>query len=50
MRLSMTFSRRVVMVSLSIILLALAAIQAHNAYAGKSKISLNSPVSFPVDI
>ncbi len=50
MKLSMPISRRIVMASLSVILLMLAALLAHNVFAGKSKISLNSPVSFPIDI
>jgi len=46
----MTMNRRLIMASLLIVLLTLVAVIAHKAYAGKSAISLNSPVSFPVDI
>lgn len=35
---------------LAIAVLIIASSMAHNVYAGKPIISLNSPVSFPVDI
>lgn len=49
-RVSITNDRLLIMASLLIVLLTLAAVLVHKAYAGKSTISLNSPVSFPVDI
>lgn len=46
----MIIHRRMLMAGLLFVLLTLAAMLVHQAYAGKSTISLNSPVSFPVDI
>lgn len=43
-------NRSLVATSLLVVLFALAALAVHKAYAGKSTISLNSPVSFPIDI
>ncbi|MCK5665503.1 MAG: hypothetical protein KAI17_18580 [Thiotrichaceae bacterium] len=50
MRLSITNNKRMIIISLLATLLGLASLLVHDAYAAKSKISLNSPVSFPVDI
>jgi hypothetical protein len=50
MRLSISINKRMILVSLSIVLLMLTVTLIHKAYAGKLTISLNSPASFPVDI
>jgi len=50
MRLSININKRMVLAGLSVILLMLTFTLIHKAYAGKPTISLNSPVSFPVDI
>ncbi|MDO8828132.1 hypothetical protein [Methylophaga sp.] len=42
--------KKVLLIGASILLIALLSLMIHNAWAGKSVISLNSPVSFPVDI
>ncbi|MCH9698485.1 MAG: hypothetical protein K0U68_10305 [Gammaproteobacteria bacterium] len=47
---STTKGRRLITTSLLVVLIALGAVAVHKAYAGKPTISLNSPVSFPVDI
>ena len=49
MRLPLSINKRMIVISLCIILLVLTSALIHKAYAGKT-ISLNSPVSFPVDI
>ena len=46
----MSINKRMVVISLCIVLLALTSVLIHKAYAGKPTISLNSPVSFPIDI
>jgi hypothetical protein len=50
MKLSISINKRMMVLSLCIVALVLASALIHKAYAGKSRISLNSPVSFPVDI
>jgi len=50
MRFSIGINKKVIYVSLSALLLLLAFALVDKAYAGKPFISLNSPVSFPVDI
>gem|GEM_PF-741849 len=50
MKLTVSRKKRTVLISLVIALLVLSFSLAHTAYAGKSKLSLNSPASFPVDI
>ncbi|WP_292757482.1 MULTISPECIES: hypothetical protein [unclassified Methylophaga] len=43
--------KRILLIGASIMLLVVLSLMIHNAWAGgKSVISLNSPVSFPVDI
>ena len=42
--------RRILTVSMFVLLLILMFTLIHTAYAGRLSISLNSPVSFPVDI
>ncbi|MDX1751318.1 MAG: hypothetical protein R3271_13465 [Methylophaga sp.] len=43
--------KRILLIGASIMLLVIFSLMIHNAWAGgKSAISLNSPVSFPVDI
>lgn len=43
--------KRILLIGASIMLLVILSLMIHNAWAGgKSVISLNSPVSFPVDI
>lgn len=46
----MTRTRKIILISAAAVLLLVSALMLHNAYAGKPFISLNSPVSFPVDI
>ena len=46
----MKINKITIMISLFATLLALASLLVHNAHAAKQRISLNSPVSFPVDI
>ena len=50
MKLSIGINKKMIFISLSAFLLLLAFALVHKAYAGKHVISLNSPVSFPVDI
>jgi len=50
MRLLISNKKRMVVISLFIVLLVLTSALIHKAYAGKATISLNSPVSFPIDI
>lgn len=42
--------KKALLIGVSIILVVVLSLMIHNAWAGKSVISLNSPVSFPVDI
>lgn len=42
--------KKVATMVLAVGLLVLGGLMTHNVYAGKPVISLNSPVSFPVDI
>ncbi len=43
--------KKAVLIGISIVLVVILSLMIHNAWAGgKSVISLNSPVSFPVDI
>lgn len=46
----MMLFKRLLLVGASMMLLVILSLAIHNAWAGKSVISLNSPVSFPVDI
>lgn len=47
----MMLFKRILLIGASIMLLVVLSLMIHNAWAGgKSVISLNSPVSFPVDI
>jgi hypothetical protein len=46
----MMLFKRLLLVGASMMLLVVLALMIHNAWAGQSVISLNSPVSFPVDI
>lgn len=46
----MMLFKRVLLIGASMLLLVILSLMIHNAWAGKSVISLNSPVSFPVDI
>jgi len=46
----MMMFKRVLLIGASILLIVVLSLMIHNAWAGKSVISLNSPVSFPVDI
>ena len=43
-------NKKMLLTSLFIMLLMLTSALIHKAYADKPRISLNSPVSFPVDI
>ena len=43
-------NKKMILAGLIVVLLILSSALVHNAYAGKSKLSLNSPASFPVDI
>ena len=43
-------AKKIIFISVAVMLFLLSALMLHNAYAGKPFISLNSPVSFPVDI
>ncbi|EEF79829.1 hypothetical protein [Methylophaga thiooxydans] len=43
-------TKKFVLSTLVIVVLLLASTMLHNVYAGKPFISLNAPVSFPVDI
>ena len=43
-------TKKFVLSTLAIVVLLLASNMIHNVYAGKPIISLNAPVSFPVDI
>jgi hypothetical protein len=45
----MGFKKKIIAV-LSILLVLLTSVLVHKVYAAKATISLNSPVSFPVDI
>jgi hypothetical protein len=47
---NMSCLKKVATMVLAVGLLVLGGLMAHNVYAGKPAISLNSPVSFPVDI
>lgn len=42
--------KKIILISAAAVLLLMCVLMLHNAYAGKPFISLNSPVSFPVDI
>jgi ABC-type lipoprotein release transport system permease subunit len=42
--------KKIILILITVIVLIIASSMAHNVYAGKPIISLNSPVSFPVDI
>lgn len=46
----MLLFKRILLIGVSILLSVVLSLMIHNAWAGKSVISLNSPVSFPVDI
>jgi len=50
MKLFISSYKKTIITSLFIVALALASLLVHDAYAAKPTISLNSPVSFPVDI
>ncbi len=47
---AMSRLKKLATIILAVGLLLLGGLMAHNVYAGKTVISLNSPVSFPVDI
>ncbi|MDX1574416.1 MAG: hypothetical protein R3341_10350 [Methylophaga sp.] len=46
----MNRAKKMLFISIAAALLLMCVMLLHNAYAGKPFISLNSPVSFPVDI
>ncbi len=46
----MNRAKKILLISAAAVLLLISVLMLHNAYAGKPFISLNSPVSFPVDI
>lgn len=46
----MLLLKRIVLAATGILLVLVLSLMIHNAWAGKPVISLNSPVSFPVDI
>lgn len=47
----MNRAKKIILISTAaVLLLMMVVLTLHNAYAGKPFISLNSPVSFPVDI
>lgn len=43
-------AKKIVFISMATVLFILLVLVLHSAYAGKPFISLNAPVSFPVDI